>query len=150
MGQSLVKNFVHIVFSTKYQENLIDYEIENELFAYLGGVCNSLECFPIKVGGHRNHIHILCSLSKKVALAKLLEVVKASSSKWIKTKGKAYEQFYWQNGYGAFSVYPHELDRVVNYITNQNEHHTKRAFKKEYLAMLKKFNVEHDERYIWD
>ena len=150
MGQSLVKNYLHIVFSTKNREPLIHKPVEQELHAYLGGICNNLECYPIKVGGYTDHIHILCMLSKKIALMKLLEEVKSHSSKWIKTKGSAYANFYWHDGYGAFSVNPSEVDVVINYIANQKEHHRKKTFQVEYRAFLKKYNVEYDERYVWD
>ena len=150
MGQSLVKNYIHLVFSTKYREPLIDEAIESELYAYLGGICNQLECQPIKIGGFTDHIHILCMLSKKTALMKLVEELKSHSSKWIKTKGENYRNFYWQGGYGAFSVNPAEMDVVVRYIENQKEHHRKKIFQEEYRGFLKKYKVEYDERYVWD
>ena len=150
MGQSLVKNYIHLVFSTKYREPLIDEAIESELYAYLGGICNQLECQPIKIGGFKDHIHILCMLSKKTALMKLVEELKSHSSKWIKTKGENYRNFYWQGGYGAFSVNPAEMDVVVRYIENQKEHHRKKIFQEEYRGFLKKYKVEYDERYVWD
>ena len=149
MGQSLVKNYVHIAFSTKYRQHLIHESIENQLYSYLGGICNQLECSVIKVGGYSDHIHILCLLSKKIALAKLVEEVKSHSSKWIKTQGKEFANFYWQDGYGAFSVNPAEVERVINYITNQKEHHRKKEFQKEYKEFLEKFEIEFDERYVW-
>lgn len=150
MGQSLVKNYVHLVFSTKHRQPLIHPPVEAELHAYLGGICNKLECTVIKIGGYTDHVHILCMLSKKIALMKLLEEIKSHSSKWIKTKGKDYENFYWQDGYGAFSVKPSEIDAVIKYIANQHEHHNKKSFQNEYRAILKKFNVDYDERYVWD
>ncbi len=150
MGQSLVKNYLHIVFSTKHRQNLITEPIENELHAYLGGICNNLECHSIKIGGTTDHVHILCMLSKKIALMKLLEEVKSYSSKWIKTKGEEYNIFYWQDGYGAFSVNPTEIEVVIKYINNQKEHHNHKTFQEEYRAFLKKYNVEYDERYVWD
>ena len=150
MGQSLVKNYVHIVFSTKYRQALISEEIEPELYAYIGGICNKLSCQVIKVGGCADHIHILCLLSKKIALMKLLEEVKAHSSKWIKTKGIEFEGFYWQDGYGAFSVNPSEIDVVVNYIANQKIHHIKRGIQDEFRLFLKKYQIEYDEKYVWD
>lgn len=130
MPQSIAYNYLHITFSTKYREPLIDEAIEEELFKYIGGICKNLECNPIKVGGYRDHIHILCILSRKIALMKLLEEVKSHSSKWIKTKGDQYKNFYWQRGYGSFSVNPAEIDVVIRYIENQAEHHKKRLFKK--------------------
>jgi REP element-mobilizing transposase RayT len=129
---------------------MIDEAIEEELFKYIGGICKNLECNPIKVGGYRDHIHILCVLSRKIALMKLLEEIKSHSSKWIKTKGDQYKNFYWQRGYGSFSVNPAEIDVVVRYIENQAEHHKKKTFQDEYIAFLKKYNAEYDERYLWD
>ena len=150
MGQSLTKNYIHIVFSTKHRLPLIDDNIEVELHSYLGGICNSLECSVIKVGGYSDHIHILCLLSKKITLMDLMKKLKSSSSKWIKTKGDKYQNFYWQDGYGAFSVNPAEIEIVTNYIANQKEHHRKKTFKGEYIAFLKKYHVEYDEKYVWD
>jgi REP element-mobilizing transposase RayT len=149
MGQSLVKNYIHIVFSTKYREPLIKQTVETELYSYLGGICKKLDCPVIKVGGYTDHIHILCMLSKKITLVKLMEELKSHSSKWIKTKGSEYSNFYWQDGYGAFSVNPSQVAIVVNYIANQKEHHRKKTFQKEYRAFLKKYEVEFDERYVW-
>lgn len=150
MGQSLVKNYIHIVFSTKYRQPLIKPDMEEELYCYLGGICSKLECNPVQIGGFTDHIHILCLLSKKIALMKLMEELKAHSSKWIKTKGEAYQNFYWQDGYGAFSVKPNEVDRVINYIANQHTHHTKKNFQEEYRYFLNSYGVEYDERYVWD
>jgi len=101
------------------------------------------------VGGYKDHIHILCMLSKKIALSKLMEELKAHSSKWIKTKGDAYKNFYWQDGYGAFSVNPSQVEVVINYIAKQKEHHGKKKFQDEYRAILDKYAIEYDERYVW-
>ena len=150
MGQSLVQNYIHIVFSTKHREALIYPPVEAELHSYLGGTCNELDCQVLKVGGYTNHIHILCMLSKKIALMKLMELVKSHSSKWIKSKGDSYANFYWQDGYGAFSVNPTEVDIVIDYIANQHEHHHKKSFEDEYRAFLHKYKVEYDEQYVWD
>jgi REP element-mobilizing transposase RayT len=150
MGQSLVKNYIHIVFSTKYRQPFIQQPTEAELHSYMGGICNKLDCQVIKIGGYTDHIHILCLLSRKIALMSLLEVVKSNSSKWIKTLGDGYENFYWQDGYGAFSVKPSEVDRVIAYIANQHKHHAKKTFQDEYRAYLEKYKVEYDERFVWD
>lgn len=150
MGQSIMQNYLHISFSTKHRQPLITENIEEELYKYIGGTCNSFECHPIKIGAHFDHIHILCMLSKKVMSMKLIEVIKSSSSKWIKTKGDEFSNFYWQDGYGGFSVNPSEIDVVTNYIANQKEHHKKMTFQEEYRAFLKKYKVAYDERYIWD
>lgn len=150
MGQSLVKNYVHIVFSTKYRQPLIYPPYEDELHSYLGGICKSMDCQPIKIGGYTDHVHMLCRLSQKIALMKLLEEVKSHSSKWIKTKDRSLSNFYWQNGYGAFSVNPAEADVVIAYIANQHAHHSKKNFQDEYREYLNYYDVDYDERYVWD
>lgn len=149
MGQSLVKNYIHIVFSTKKRKSMISSKHEQELYNYLGGICKNLECQPVKIGGYSDHIHILCMLSKKITLMKLVENLKSHSSKWMKTKENTPEEFYWQDGYGAFSVNPSEVEIVINYIANQKKHHRKKTFQEEYRAFLKKYKVDFDERYVW-
>ena len=150
MPQSLVKNYLHITFSTKGRKPTIDKSIQKKLHAYLAGICNKMESHAIEVGGVEDHVHILCLLSKKIALIKLIEDVKKNSSKWMKTQGNQYQNFYWQIGYGAFSVNPSEIEIVQTYIQNQEEHHRKKSFKEEYRAFLKKYKVDFDERYVWD
>ena len=150
MPQSLSKVYVHIIFSTKNRLNTIDKTIENSLYEYIGGICKGMECNPLIVGGHKNHIHVLCLLSRKVAQMKLLEEINKQSSKWIKTKGRQYQKFYWQDGYGIFSVNPSETKNVVNYIRQQEEHHEQKSFKDELRYFLNKHKVEYDERYLWD
>lgn len=150
IGQSLSQNYIHIIFSTKKRKPLILPEVENELHAYIGGICKRMDSTPIKIGGTANHIHILCKLSKKVTLVKLMEDVKSHSSNWIKTKSDRLRGFYWQDGYSAFSVNPAEVDVAINYIANQKEHHKQKSFQEEYRAFLKKYNVDYDERYVWD
>jgi REP element-mobilizing transposase RayT len=89
-------------------------------------------------------------LSKKIALAKLLEELKSHSSKWMKTQDESLKNFYWQDGYGAFSVNPSEVDTVIAYIENQHDHHSKKNFQEEYRVFLEKYKVDYDERYVWD
>jgi putative transposase len=150
MSQSLVKIYTHLVFSTKDREHLIRPYIEEKLHQYLGGICQELDCHPVQIGGYTDHIHVLCALSKKMALVKLVEELKSHSSKWIKTQDTALNKFYWQSGYGAFSVNPTEIGRVQQYIENQREHHKTISFQQEYRAFLNKYNVVFDERYVWD
>ncbi|MGQ1784393.1 MULTISPECIES: IS200/IS605 family transposase [unclassified Saccharicrinis] len=150
MPQSLSKVYVHITFSTKHRENLINNEIQDRLYEYLGGACRALECNPVSVGGYYDHVHILCTLSRKITQAGLLQELKRGSSKWVKTLGAKYQNFYWQDGYGIFSVKPSEINVVVDYIKNQKEHHKTKTFKKEFRGFLKKNNVEYDEKYVWD
>jgi len=150
MPQSLSKVYAHIIFSTKNRQNLIDRNIEESLYEYLGGICKGLECNPVKIGGYKNHVHILCLLSRKVSQMKLLEELKKQSSKWIKTKSNLYSDFYWQDGYGIFSINPTEVNKVIDYIQSQHIHHKKKSFQDEYRAFLKKYKIEYNEKYVWD
>lgn len=150
MGQSLVQNYIHIVFSTKHRQPLIRPPYEQELHAYIGGICKELDCPVLIVGGYTDHIHVLCMLSKKIALMTLVQKVKAHSSKWMKTKDESLTNFFWQDGYGAFSVNPKQVDTVVRYIQNQYEHHRQKTFKKEYRQFLTQYKTDYDERYVWD
>jgi putative transposase len=150
MPQSLSKVYVHITFSTKNRVSIIDADIRNRLFDYMGGICKVLECNPVQIGGVDNHVHLLCILSRKIAQMDLLEEVKKRSSKWIKSIGEKYSGFYWQDGYGIFSVNPAETNKVVEYIKSQEEHHKQVSFQDEFRAFLRKYGVEWDERYVWD
>ncbi len=150
MSQSLVKNYIHIVYSTKYRKPLIHEPVAADLHSYLAAICKNLDCSPVKIGGHTDHIHILCMLSKKIPLMKLLEELKSHSSRWMKTKGPSLSNFYWQDGCGAFSVSPFQVETVRNYIERQAEHHAQKSFREEYREFLNDYDIEYDERYVWD
>jgi len=150
MGQSLVQNYVHIVFSTKKRQPFIKPPYEQELHAYIGGLCKEFDCPVLAVGGYTDHIHILCMLSRKLALMTLIQKVKTNSSRWTKTKDPVLKAFKWQDGYGTFSVSPKEVDNKIKYIKNQHEHHKTKSFKEEYLDLLKKHNIDYNPDYIWD
>jgi putative transposase len=150
MSQSLNKTIVHIIFSTKHRNPLIDFEIEPDLHRYMGGILNNLECLPIQVGGYKDHIHIICLLSRKISIMKLLEEIKKPSSRWMKTKSIRYQNFYWQDGYAIFSVDPEKLDEVVEYVRNQHKHHEKISFQDECRLLFKQYGIDFDERYFWD
>ena len=149
MAQSLFENYVHIVFSTKNRIPFITPEVSDMLHAYLAGICSRLECYPIEVGGHVDHVHILCKLSKKIPATKFMEELKSSSSRWMKEKFRNKGEFYWQRGYGVFSVAYTQLETVKNYIRNQAEHHKKEPFTIEYPGLLRAAGIEFDERYLW-
>jgi REP element-mobilizing transposase RayT len=149
MSQSLSKLYVHIVFHTKYNQDLIKPQIENELYAYLGGILKENKCVPIAIDGIENHVHVLCIQSKNIALATLLEELKRNSSRWIKTKGAEYVDFAWQGGYGGFSVSQSKVDVVKRYIENQKEHHKTVSVKEEYLIFLQEYGVDYNEEYLW-
>jgi len=150
MPQSLSKVHTHIIFSTKHRQPFIDKNIQPCLFDYLGGVCKGLDCNPIQVGGHIDHVHILCLLSRKISQMNPLKQVKKESSKWMKKQDQMYSGFYWQDGYGVFSVSPLNVDRAISYIKNQEAHHQTVSFEEEFKAFLKNYNVDYDERYVFD
>ena len=150
MAQSLSNVLLHLVFSTKNRRPWINLEIEEELFKYVAGICRELKCPSHKIGGSDDHLHIACTLSRTMAVSKLMEEIKSSSSKWIKTKGDRYADFAWQNGYGAFSIGQSQLGDLGHYIGKQREHHRRLTFQEEYRRLLAKYGVEFDERYVWD
>ena len=150
MPQSLAKVHLHIVFSTKNREPLIHADVERELYAYMASICEELKCPVSKIAGIEDHVHIACCLSRTITIATLLEEVKRSSSKWIKTKSSAYKKFAWQIGYGAFSFGESQLQNVVRYINDQKEIHKNKSYKDEFRGLLKKYKVDYDERYVWD
>lgn len=150
MSQSLTNILVHIIFSTKLRKPIITSEIETELYAYLASILKDCDCSPIIIGGPGNHVHILCKLSKTRSISSVIEDIKKKSSKWTKTKGMEYSDFYWQNGYGSFSIGKSQINALKKYIQNQKDHHRKKTFKEEFLEILNRYGIEYDERYLWD
>lgn len=148
--QSLANILIHLVFSTKDRRPLIRPPVEQELYAYLVGVCRGLGCPSHQIGGTEDHVHIFFSLSRTLSISGVVEEVKTSSSKWIKTKGPAYRQFAWQKGYGAFSIGQSSAAALRRYILNQRKRHGRVTFQDEFRDLLKKYNVEYDERYVWE
>jgi REP element-mobilizing transposase RayT len=150
MSQSLVKNLVHLVYSTKGRERWIPTANRDGLFAYLAGIFQQWESPALVIGGVEDHVHALFALSKNHALKKVVEEVKKGSSKWMKIDGPKNADFHWQAGYAAFSVSPSKVPDVTRYIENQAEHHRKVTFQDELRALLRRHGVEFDERYLWD
>ena len=149
MGQSLPQNYLHIVFQTKNTAPLIIPEIENSVYEYLGGICSKLDSPSITIGGYLDHVHILCRLSKNISLSEFIQKVKSSSSKLIKTKSSKAKNFYWQDGYGAFSISQSHIKSLTAYIKNQHIHHQKISFKDEYIELLKEYELGFNENYLW-
>ena len=149
MAQSLSKLFVHIIYHIKTTSVKIRTEDKNDLYAYMGAVIKSNDSIPILINGVDDHVHILCVMSKNIALSKLIEEIKGNSSRWIKTFHPYYKNFAWQGGYGGFSVSPSLHDKTKKYIENQEEHHKKMTFQEEYLMFLKEYGIEYNEQYLW-
>jgi len=148
MSQSFVQFYTHFVFHTKNNKSLIKAEIEVELYSYLGGILKNYKSNPIQNGGTSDHVHILCTLPKTMAPADLVEEVKKSSSKWIKTKGSIYNDFYWQDGYGGFSVSNSGINGLKQYILNQKEHHQKVSTLEEYKKLLDEYGIPYEDKYL--
>jgi REP element-mobilizing transposase RayT len=150
MSQSLSKLYVHIIFHTKFNKGIeIGKDVATVLYAYIGALIKDCDSIPILINGVSDHIHILCVLSKNIALADFLQKIKTNSSRWMKTQGEKYKDFTWQGGYGGFSVSPSLHDKTKRYIENQEEHHKKMTFQEEYLMFLKEYGIEYNEQYLW-
>ena len=121
----------------------------NRVFEYIGGIIRSEGSIPFAVGGVADHIHILTTLPKTVAMSDFVRVVKAKSSKWLKMVDAYYEPFQWQEGYGAFSYGKSQISNVINYINNQEEHHKKISFMDEYKKFLELYGINYDEQFIF-
>ncbi len=149
MPQSLVKILVHIVFSTKERQKLIAPDIEPQLFDYISGILKNNKARLIIGGGTFDHIHLLVSIGR-IDVGELIGDIKRDSSSWIKKQDERYSKFYWQRGYGAFSIGQSQVPAVSRYIADQKEHHTRQTFQDEFRELCKKYYVEIDERYCWD
>jgi putative transposase len=151
MPQSLAKILVHTVFSTKDRHPFLhDKELRAELHRYLGGVLSNHDCQPFIIGGVENHVHLLSTLSRTCEAAEMVKEVKRGSSLWLKTKDPDLRDFAWQNGYGMFSIGFSQIEGVKSYIAGQEEHHRKVSFQDEFRHFLRRYEIEFDERYVWD
>lgn len=150
MPQSLVELYAHLIFSTKNRHPFLDDAIRPRVHAYLATIIRDLDSPWVVVGGVADHVHILFDIGKKHAPVEFVEVAKRESSKFIKTLGANYKDFYWQRGYGMFSVGPADRDDAERYIRNQAEHHRIKSYREEFRAFLNKYGVAYDEQYVWD
>jgi REP element-mobilizing transposase RayT len=139
---------IHVIWSTKERRPFITNDVRPQLHGYMAGILKDIESPARVINSVADHAHILCQLSKNLAVCKLVEEVKKSSSKWMKEQGV--KEFAWQNGYGVFSVSQSNVIAVRKYIEGQAEHHKKRDFKDEFREFCKRYNVAIDERYVWD
>ena len=150
MPQSLTRLYSHLIFSTKNRDPFLNEEIRPRVHGYLATIIRNLDSPWVVVGGVSDHVHVLFDMGKMVAPVKFVELVKRDSSKFVKTLGVQYTNFYWQRGYGMFSVGPQDRDRAEHYVRNQPEHHRRRTFQDEYRAMLTRYGIEFNEQEIWD
>ncbi|MCI0333322.1 MAG: IS200/IS605 family transposase [Planctomycetes bacterium] len=151
MSQSLAKILVHTVFSTKERRPFLqERTVREEMHRYLGGILSKLDCQPIIVGGVEDHVHLLCAFSRTCQASEMVKEVKRGSSLWIKTKRADVQEFSWQNGFGIFSIGFSQVPAVKRYIVGQEEHHKTITYQDEFRTLLKRYEIEYDERYVWD
>ncbi len=148
MPQSLAKVYLHLIFSTKNREPVLDVQWRDELFHVLGGTANNLGCPSIIVGGVADHIHMLLQLGRTITIADAVGKIKSTSSLWINQTHLS--PFHWQSGYAAFSVSQSNLDAVREYIRCQPQHHAKQSFQDELREWLRRYEIDWDEKYVWD
>ena len=141
---------MHCVFSTKERRPFITPELQTRLYPYIGGIAKKHNMRLISAGGIEDHVHLLISLPKVLDISKAMQLVKGGSSKWVHDTFAEHKTFEWQEGYGAFSIGIGEVDRTVDYINRQAEHHKKKDFKTEFISFLDKHFIEYDLQDVFD
>ena len=151
MAQSLARLWTHLIFSTKNRfPFLSDKKLRTDMHAYLAKMLREQDCETLIVNGVEDHVHALLALSRTHSIASVVKEIKRTSSGFAKELSPTLAKFHWQGGYGAFSVSQSNLEEVIRYIENQEEHHKRVTFQDEYRAFLKAYRIEYDERYVWD
>ena len=141
---------IHAVFAVKYRKNFITKDWRDDLHKYIAGIITNNDAKSLAVGGWLDHVHLLFGMPVTTSIADFMNVIKSNSSKWINEQQFLKEKFQWQGGYGAFSYARSQRDIVINYIMNQEEHHRTKTFKEEYLKMLTDFDVDYDDKYLFE
>lgn len=149
-SMSYVSAYFHCVFSTKERRPFIAPSLSERLWPFLGGIARQNQMTAIEIGGVPDHVHILLSLPSTLAIAKAMQLIKGGSSKWVHDTFPEHRRFGWQVKYGAFSVSVSQLDKTIQYIKTQEQHHRKMTFQEEFLALLKRHHIAYDERYLWE
>jgi putative transposase len=150
MANTFTQLNVQTVFAVKGRENILTLNFRNQLFEYISGILKNIKQYPLAVNGYKDHVHIFFELNPNSSLSDVLEIVKANSSKWINSNRFLRGKFEWQRGYSGFTYSRSQRDNVIRYIMNQEKHHNRKTFKEEYLDILKKFEIEYDDRYIFE
>ena len=150
MASTFSQIYIQTVFAVSGRLSLITPDFKEELYKYITGIVRNKNQKLLSINGMADHIHILIGLRPAMALADLVRDIKSDSSEWINRKKLARGKFAWQEGYGAFSYGHSQLDTIIRYIQNQERHHRRRSFKNEYLALLRKFEIEFKEEYVFE
>ena len=149
MANTYTQIYIHIVFAVKYRQSLISDKFKDELYKYITGILKNKNQKLISINGMPDHTHLFVGMKPEMAISDLVRDVKSNSSKFINDKRFTKGKFEWQDGFGAFSYSYSQIDNVVKYIQNQEEHHKKKTFKEEYIGLLKKFEIKYDETYLF-
>jgi len=149
MANTYTQIHIQFVFAVKFRDAVIHSSWKDELYRYMTGIIQNNKHKLIAINGMPDHIHILIGMRPTQSISDLMQDIKGSSSKWINQKGFIKGKFEWQEGYGAFSYGKSQVKDVIAYIENQEQHHSKKTFRDEYMDFLKKFDVEYDEQYIF-
>ncbi len=150
MANTYTQLNVQTVFAVRGRENILTSEFRDKLFEYISGILRNSKQYPLAVNGYKDHVHIFFELNPDTSLSDVLEIVKSNSSKWINSNQLVMGRFEWQRGFGGFTYSKSQRNNIIQYIMNQENHHKTRSFRKEYLELLKKFEMEYDERYIFE
>jgi REP element-mobilizing transposase RayT len=150
MPNTYTQLYIQFVFAVKYRESLIKKEWKDELYKYITGIVQNNKSKMLAINGMSDHIHIFIGYKPTIAIPDLVKDIKLASGSWIKDNKLTSHRFNWQEGYGAFSYRLRDLDEICQYIQNQEEHHRKKTFKKEYEELLKDFALEYDEKYLFE
>ena len=150
MANTYSQMYVQVVIVVKFREALIQKSWKEELYKYITGIVTNKGQKMLRINGVENHIHMLLNIQPNIALSDLMRDVKANSTKWINEQGFCKHSFRWQEGFGAFTYSISQIDNVINYIDNQEERHKTKTFKSEYLSLLKNFEVDYKDEYLFD
>ena len=150
MANTYTQLNIHGIFTVSGRECFLSDKLRPELFKYISGILKNLEQYPLAVNGYKDHVHIFFELNTTSSVSKIMQIIKTNSSKWINENKYFPGKFHWQTGYAAFSYSRSQRDIVINYIIKQEKHHAERSFKDEYLDLLKKFDIEYNDAYLFD
>ena len=139
----------HVVFSVKERRKLLSEDVRGRLYPYISGIANKNDFKTLVINGTNDHIHILLSLKPEISVSKATQLIKGGSSKWLHDNFSDLNIFSWQEGYGAFTVSISQIDKIKNYIANQEKHHKKMSFEEEYLELLKRNNINFNPEYLF-
>jgi putative transposase len=150
MADTYSQIYVHLVFSVKGRQSLIQEAWKDRLYKYICGIASGKGQKVFAIGGVADHIHLLVSMKPSISVSELVRDLKSNSSKWLNEQGLFKGKFEWQNGFGAFTCGHTQLNSIIAYVNNQEIHHKKETFKEEYLKLLKEFEIEFNEQFLFD